>query len=112
MSEIVRPFNIMCKPVCGTCNLDCSYCYYTHKPKALYPGVTRFQMADDVLEIHAVSDGQVLGTAPERVRHFMEIRGLGIVSVLPITVKRPAGFPKGRFRPLRCPILRGDIQPR
>ena len=39
-------------------------------------------VADDVLELHAGDDGQVLGTAPERVRHFMEIRGLGIVSVL------------------------------
>ena len=26
------PFNIMCKPVCGVCNLDCAYCYYTMKP--------------------------------------------------------------------------------
>ena len=39
-------------------------------------------VADDVLELHALGDGQVLGTAPERVRHFMEIRGLGIVSVV------------------------------
>ena len=48
--DALPPFNIMCKPVCGTCNLDCSYCYYTHKPKMLYPGVKRFEMADDVLE--------------------------------------------------------------
>jgi HPr kinase/phosphorylase len=39
-------------------------------------------VADDVLEIHTASDGQIVGRAPERVRHFMEIRGLGIVSVL------------------------------
>ena len=39
-------------------------------------------VADDVLEIHTASDGRVVGAAPERVRHFMEIRGIGIVSVL------------------------------
>jgi len=50
MASQLPPFNIMCKPVCGTCNLNCSYCYYTHKPKALYPGVNRFEMSDDVLE--------------------------------------------------------------
>jgi len=44
------PFNIICKPVCGLCNLNCSYCYYTYKPKTLYPDVTHFQMSDDVLE--------------------------------------------------------------
>jgi len=44
-----RPFQIMCKPVCGVCNLDCRYCYYTMKPDELYPGVQRFRMADEVL---------------------------------------------------------------
>lgn len=39
-------------------------------------------VADDVLEIHTASDGRVVGAAPERIRHFMEIRGIGIVSVL------------------------------
>jgi len=39
-------------------------------------------VADDVLEIRAGSDGRVVGSAPERVRHFMEIRGIGIVSIL------------------------------
>jgi HPr kinase/phosphorylase len=39
-------------------------------------------VADDVLEIRAVGGGRVFGTAPERVRHFMEIRGLGIVSIV------------------------------
>jgi len=49
VSQAVRPFHIMCKPVCGVCNLDCRYCYYTMKPDELYPGVQRFQMADEVL---------------------------------------------------------------
>jgi HPr kinase/phosphorylase len=38
-------------------------------------------VADDVLEIRSTPDGRVVGQAPERVRHFMEIRGVGIVSV-------------------------------
>lgn len=50
MSKILRPFNIMAKPVCGVCNLDCTYCYYTSKPQELYPGVTDFHMPDEVLE--------------------------------------------------------------
>ena len=50
MTEIIRPFNIMAKPVCGVCNLDCRYCYYTAKPRDLYPHVANFQMTDEVLE--------------------------------------------------------------
>jgi len=38
-------------------------------------------VADDVLEIRSTGDGRVVGRAPERIRHFMEIRGVGIVSV-------------------------------
>jgi len=49
MSKVIRPFNIMAKPVCGTCNLDCAYCYYTSKPKDLYPDTKKFQMSDEVL---------------------------------------------------------------
>ncbi|HDZ21175.1 MAG TPA: anaerobic sulfatase maturase [Phycisphaerae bacterium] len=46
------PFSIMCKPVCGTCNLDCAYCYYTSKAKELYPDVARPEMSDEVLEAY------------------------------------------------------------
>jgi len=49
MTKVVHPFNIMAKPVCGMCNLDCDYCYYTPKPKELYPDVGTFLMSDDVL---------------------------------------------------------------
>jgi uncharacterized protein len=52
MASTIQPFNIMCKPVCGICNLDCSYCYYTAKPRELYPGPRKFLMPDDVLEIY------------------------------------------------------------
>jgi uncharacterized protein len=49
MSEIIRPFNIMAKPVCGVCNLDCRYCYYTMKPRELYPDQKTFMMSEEVL---------------------------------------------------------------
>ncbi len=52
MTDILRPFYIMAKPVCGVCNLDCRYCYYTGKPRELYPGVERFLMSDRVLETY------------------------------------------------------------
>jgi len=54
MSEVLRPFNIMAKPVCGVCNLDCQYCYYTSKPKELYPEVSRseMRMSESVLEAY------------------------------------------------------------
>ena len=52
MGEIHQPFNIMCKPDCGVCNLDCRYCYYTMKPGELYPGVKKFMMTDEVLEAY------------------------------------------------------------
>jgi uncharacterized protein len=50
MSDDLRPFNIMAKPVCGVCNLDCQYCYYTSKPRELYPSVKQFMMPQEVLE--------------------------------------------------------------
>jgi len=53
MSQIIRPFNIMAKPVCGVCNLDCAYCYYTSKPQELYPGVKKFMMSEQVLDRYA-----------------------------------------------------------
>jgi uncharacterized protein len=47
---MTHPFNIMAKPVCGECNLDCSYCYYTQKLRELYPDVKHPRMSDEVLE--------------------------------------------------------------
>lgn len=37
-------------------------------------------IADDVVEIVRRDDGSLEGSAPERIRHHLEIRGLGIVS--------------------------------
>ena len=63
MSEGIRPFNIMAKPVSGVCNLNCTYCYYTAKPQELYPGVKKFLMGDDVL---AAFTKQYMDAIPKR----------------------------------------------
>lgn len=36
-------------------------------------------VADDVVEIKKVSDETLLGTSPDIIRHFIEVRGIGIV---------------------------------
>ena len=38
-------------------------------------------IADDAVEIKRVSDKTLLGTAPELIRHYIELRGIGIVDV-------------------------------
>ena len=38
-------------------------------------------MTDDVVEIRKVSDDTLVGTAPDITRHFIELRGIGIVDV-------------------------------
>jgi HPr kinase/phosphorylase len=38
-------------------------------------------VADDVVEIRRVSDKTLVGTAPDIIRHFLEIRGIGILDV-------------------------------
>ena len=38
-------------------------------------------VADDVVDIRRVDDERLIGEAPELVRHFMEIRGVGIIDV-------------------------------
>ncbi len=37
--------------------------------------------ADDVVDICRVSEDRLVGESPERVRHFMEIRGIGIIDI-------------------------------
>jgi HPr kinase/phosphorylase len=39
-------------------------------------------VADDVVEVARAADGTLEGTSPERIRHHLEIRGLGILSVV------------------------------
>ena len=36
-------------------------------------------ITDDVVEIHKVSDDTLVGTSPEITRHFIELRGIGII---------------------------------
>lgn len=37
--------------------------------------------ADDVVDICRVADDRLIGESPEMVRHFMEIRGIGIIDI-------------------------------
>jgi HPr kinase/phosphorylase len=39
-------------------------------------------VADDAVEIRQTSDGQLYGSAPELIRHLLEVRGLGIINVM------------------------------
>ena len=38
-------------------------------------------MADDAVELHRVTEELLVGRAPEVTRHFIELRGIGIVDV-------------------------------
>jgi HPr kinase/phosphorylase len=38
-------------------------------------------VADDVVDIRRVTDTRLVGESPEMVRHFMEIRGVGIIDI-------------------------------
>ncbi len=38
-------------------------------------------IADDAVELRKVSNRSIVGTAPENIRHFIELRGIGIVNV-------------------------------
>ena len=38
-------------------------------------------VADDVVEIKKISDEQLIGQSPEITRHFIELRGIGIIDV-------------------------------
>ncbi len=37
-------------------------------------------IADDAVEIRRVSNTQLIGSAPENIRHFIELRGIGIIN--------------------------------
>ncbi len=38
-------------------------------------------VADDVVDICRIADNRLIGECPEMVRHFMEIRGIGIIDI-------------------------------
>ena len=38
-------------------------------------------IADDVVEIRKISSGTLVGSAPELLRHYVELRGIGIVDI-------------------------------
>ncbi len=39
-------------------------------------------VADDVVEIKQTADNELVGTAPDLIRHLLEIRGVGIINVM------------------------------
>jgi len=58
----MKPFSVMIKPVCSTCNLDCAYCYYKTKAKELYDPRRALKMSGERLEDFTV---QYLRAMPE-----------------------------------------------
>ena len=38
-------------------------------------------VADDAVELRRLSDHTIVGTSPENIRHFIELRGVGIINV-------------------------------
>lgn len=38
-------------------------------------------IADDAVELRKVSSNKIMGMAPENIRHFIELRGIGIINV-------------------------------
>ena len=38
-------------------------------------------VTDDVVEIRKVSDATLIGSSPDITRHFIELRGIGIIDV-------------------------------
>lgn len=38
-------------------------------------------IADDAVEIKRASDKRIIGTAPELIRHYIELRGIGVIDV-------------------------------
>lgn len=38
-------------------------------------------IADDAVELRRVSSHKIMGSAPENIRHFIELRGIGIINV-------------------------------
>ena len=41
-------------------------------------------IADDAVEIRRVSNKTLVGSSPDNIRHFLELRGIGIINVLKI----------------------------
>lgn len=51
MQQIYNIAHILAKPIGPTCNLDCTYCFYTEKA-ALFSDTKEYQMSDIVLEAY------------------------------------------------------------
>jgi len=53
-------------------------------------------VADDVVNVHIDKDGDVVGESPELVRHYIELRGIGILHV-PSLFGRAVVLDRGRI---------------
>ena len=45
-------------------------------------------IADDAVEVRRVSNTTLVGSAPDNIRHYMELRGVGIINVSPAVRRR------------------------
>ena len=52
-------------------------------------------IADDAVEIRRVSNKSLVGTSPENIRHFVELRGIGIINARRL-------FGMGAVKTTRC----------
>ena len=60
-------------------------------------------IADDAVELRRVSYRKILGTAPANIRHFIELRGIGIINVARVRHRLGAFQRRGRDgRPARA----------
>jgi HPr kinase/phosphorylase len=61
-------------------------------------------IADDAVELRRVSNRTIVGQAPENIRHFMELRGIGIINVARI-------FGAGAVKPSEKVDLVVELEP-
>ena len=47
-------------------------------------------VADDVVDICKISDDRLIGSCPEKVRHLMEIRGIGVIAIRACSASAPS----------------------
>ena len=86
MAEIIRWLNVELAPcisIHGVLVDVYGEGVYVHQSEAALELLKRGHrlITDDVVEIHKVSDDTLVGTSPEITRHFIELRGIGIIDV-------------------------------
>ncbi|HUT54578.1 MAG TPA: anaerobic sulfatase maturase [bacterium] len=46
----MKPFQLLCKPTAGDCNLACTYCFYRETTPHLYPDEIKHRMSPEIME--------------------------------------------------------------